>query len=114
MTRAEDEARLYWSGLAEGRALRDEGARLAGAAADPDAVARWQVAAAEWLNARPDIASWTSDDLVEAIGMPPVATMLGARILHWRRDGRIMPVGYVQSTRPSAHARPIRVWTVKR
>lgn len=104
---------LSFDGLSEGRALRDEGVEAAGKGADPEAVARWQVAARQWLDNRRACQTWTSDDLAEAIGMPPVHTMLGAWVLSRRRDGQIMPVGYVQSTRPSAHARPIRVWRIK-
>lgn len=99
-----------------GRAARDEGAAAAGLGSVGVEVAAWKSAASIWLTAR-EATPWrpfTSDDLVDAIGLPPVPNLLGATFLHWRRARRIHPVGYQQSSRTSAHARIIRVWQVLR
>jgi hypothetical protein len=47
---------------------------------------------------------------IAGAGEPPVPNMLGALFLATARRNQIRPVGFTQSTRPSAHARVQRTW----
>jgi len=100
--------------LEAGRDLRDVGAAAAGI--NSPLAEHWRSRATDWLLV---LAGWedhvfSSDDLVEIVGTPPVPNMLGALFLGARRAGLIDPVGYTQSTRPAAHARTIRTWKGRR
>ncbi len=96
-------------GLDEGRRRRDDGAR----AAELNTFGPWKLAAERALA---DLAAsgreWTSDDLLERVGLPIASSRntVGAVIQAAVKRGDIEPVGYTQSTRPSAHGRVIRVW----
>jgi len=99
------------SGLAEGRRRRDAGAEAAGSAAPGALVTSWRVDAAKALTALIDGGHpFTADDLVERVGMPPVANMLGGTFIGASKAKRIKPVGYAQATRPESHARIQRIW----
>lgn len=97
--------------LTEGRRRRDEGAQAAGSAAPGALVADWRLKAEAALK---DLiasgAEFDADDLVERVGMPPVANMVGGVFIGASRAKRIRAVGYSQGTRPASHARVQRTW----
>lgn len=98
-------------GLAEGKRLADQGAALAGTGAPGVLASDWRTKAEARLAAL--IASgseFSADDLVETVGMPPVANMVGALFRQAAQADRIRAVGFTQSSRPAAHARVQRTW----
>ena len=96
-----------------GRALRDVGMAQAAEHAGPT-FREW--AAGHILSLALAGDTFTSDDLEHAIEhapdgvRPDSRNAIGAAFNAARRRGDIRPVGYVQSERPEAHARVIRVW----
>lgn len=91
-----------------GRALRDEGVAIA----DENADQWWKATADQAIDHLAATGRPFSADDVRALGVPdPVSPRAwGARFLAASKQGRITPVGYVQSARPSVHAHPIRLW----
>jgi hypothetical protein len=94
--------------LSAGRRLRDEGAQ----AAVNSAHTYWRLAAERTLH---DLARagevFTAETLrarCGQLGGHPGA--IGGLILAAARRGEIEATGYVQTTRPEAHGRPIRLW----
>ena len=53
---------------------------------------------------------WTTDDVWAVVGECREPRALGAIIREARRAGRIVSIGYQQSTRAANHARPVAVW----
>jgi hypothetical protein len=99
------------AGRAEGRRRRDVGAEAAGSAAPGALVTAWRVDAAKAMNDL--IASgvvFSADDLVDRVGMPPVANMVGAQFVGASTAKRIVAVGYVAASRPESHGRIQRTW----
>lgn len=57
--------------------------------------------------------TFSTDDVWQIIGQPPEPRAMGAVMKNLR--GWIEPTGeYVPSIRPKCHARPVRVWRLKR
>ena len=103
------------AGLEAGRAARDEGM----ARADDHAPPEWKVHAAAAIDARISSgAEFMADDVwadLDAAGVPkpPERRALGPLIVQASKRGRIVRVGYRQSTRPEAHANPKAVWVAR-
>lgn len=96
-------------GLAEGRRRRDRGMRDAEAATWTG----WRLVAERWLRHLAATGDpFTAEDLRELAGDPLGSSdnSMGALIAAAARRGEIVPVGFVQATRPEAHARVIRQW----
>lgn len=94
--------------LEAGREARDAGSALA-----LDAVDRWRVVADEALDALiREGEPFTSDDVADRAGDPPEShrNAMGGLFSAASKQNRIEAAGYTQATRPSAHARVIRVW----
>ena len=53
---------------------------------------------------------FTTDDIWETIPKPAEPRALGAVLTMMRKDGLISPRGWRESTDPTCHARPKRVW----
>ena len=58
---------------------------------------------------------FTSEDLIEAIGLPGEGTInsnnaVGAKMREWSHDGSISRVGFQRATRLTSHARAIALW----
>jgi hypothetical protein len=99
------------NGLAEGRQARDEGAALAGTGSPGVLADEWRRKADDALDALAKSGeTFSADDLVERVGMPPVPNMLGGVFLAARRANRIEAVGFAQATRAASHARVQRTW----
>lgn len=106
------EAQAVVRDVAEGRRRRDHGATIAGSG-EPALVSEvWKAKAREAV-AQMAKEGWTfsADDLVDRVGLPPVPAMLGGVFLAASRRHLIQPVGWVTASRPSAHGRPQRTWT---
>ena len=105
--------------LAEGRRRRDEGTARAGDGAPAVLVSAWKAKAQEALDRLVATGEpFSADDLVlgnetlgvEAVGEPPHPNLLGALFRVLSASGKVQPVGYQSSVRPSAHARVQRIW----
>jgi hypothetical protein len=76
----------------------------------------WRDRARAWLNGRTPGETFTADDLVAAVGLPSGDLAVngngavGAVIRAAAQAKTIRPLGYVESTRPSSHGRPVRLW----
>jgi hypothetical protein len=87
------------------------GQAVAVAAATP-----WAARAAAWIAARTAGEPFTADDVTDAVGLPSGGIKqngngaVGAVFAQARRAGLIDPIGWVESTRPTSHARPVRLW----
>lgn len=95
--------------LEEARRRRDEGRTRARTAAWPG----WKIAVERAITKLAASGrEFTSDDVRrlagEPLGTSPHA--LGGLIAAAAQRGEIIAVGFRQSTRPAAHARPIRIW----
>lgn len=98
--------------LAEGRRRRDEGAQAAGSGLPDHIESEWRTKAQAVLaELIAEGEPFRADDLVERAGPPPHPNMLGGLFLGASRRGEIVPVGYGQGTRASAHARVQRIWS---
>lgn len=98
-------------GLAQGRALRDAGAAVVGSTAPGHLVTSWRNRAeASLARAIASGETFSADDLVEEVGLPPRPNMLGALFLHAAKADRINAVGFAPSTRPAARGRVQRTW----
>lgn len=96
-------------------ATRDgAGARDAGIKATARRDLEWWTRAEAWVdNCTDHGTTFTADDLIEAIGLPDgCSNAVGAFLSTQRRFGLIEPVGFTEATRPSSHARVLRVWRV--
>ena len=103
---------LFDEGAEEGRRRRDEGVRVAAAAAHTG----WKLYAERLLSELiAEGGEFTSDDLRARTGEPlgTNPSVFGALIQGAVKRGEIVQVGWATSTRPQAHARPVRVWTAK-
>ncbi|MEE8602214.1 hypothetical protein [Euzebya tangerina] len=95
--------------LAEARTLRDDGA----AAALYGTLAEWRLCAKEELQRLAESGdTFTSDDMVSSVGLPPAGSpnALGGLFAGASRQGLIEPVGYQQSQRKARHAGVVRTW----
>ena len=103
---------LFDVGAEEGRRRRDEGVKVAAAAAHTG----WKLYAERLLQELiAEGGTFTSDDLRARTGEPlgTSPTIFGALIQGAVKRGEIVQVGWATSTRPEAHARPVRIWTAK-
>jgi hypothetical protein len=94
----------------DGHAARDAGIK---ATAKRDL--EWWNRAERWIDTlgTDHCTTFTADDLVDAIGLPDGSSnAVGAFLSTQRRFGIIEPVGFTEATRPSSHARVLRVWRV--
>lgn len=97
--------------LIEGMALKDHGQAAAAEAALP-----WFDKGVRWIASKPPYTSFTSDDLVEALGLPTedVGTnknnAVGALFSYAVKQDLINRRGYRPSTRKSNHAAVVSVW----
>lgn len=76
----------------------------------------WADRARTWIARRFAGETFTADDVVDAVGLPSGGLAqngngaVGAVFAQARRAGLIEPIGWMESTRPTSHARPLRVW----
>ena len=94
--------------LEEAKARRDAGAKVA----ELSVHTSWRLAAEATIVrlARSGV-EFTSDDIHEAVGDPPAHhNAIGGLFIAASRRREIEAVGYRQSTRPVANARPVRLW----
>lgn len=92
-------------------AARDDAIDRAGAHADQT----WAAHAVAAVRGAARLFRFTTDDVWARLEQYGVQTheprALGAIMKQLERDGEIVPTGdWVQTRRPAAHARPIRVW----
>lgn len=95
--------------LEEARRRRDEGLT----AARTGAAIGYRLAFEKALAQLADSGQPFTVDDVRRIAGDPIGTSpqaLGGMIAHAAKRGQIRAVGYQQSARPEAHARPVRVW----
>lgn len=92
----------------EAQTRRDAGAGLAENSVDT----RWRLAAEHAITQlAASGAVFTSDDVHDRIGSPPGhRNAVGGVFIAASKRGEIRPVGYRNSRRPEAHARPVREW----
>lgn len=91
-----------------GEQLRDEGIDRVLSA---DANEEWRDAAYRWMEALPIGRIFTSNDLVEQIGMPPSPNAVGAIMRAAGVQGITRNTGvYRKSARPSCHAAILALW----
>lgn len=83
-----------------------------------DAKPDWSALADEWFNSLPLGADFTSEDLVQAVGLPATAeyplnrnNAVGAKMRSWA--GRSEEVGYRKTVRITSHSRRIVLWRKK-
>lgn len=73
----------------------------------------WQQRAVEYRRGLGIGATFTADDLIEAIGLPTGSSnQVGAIVHTWATRGFIEAAGFTQSTRKSNHGRWVRQWQV--
>lgn len=78
--------------------------------------AEWSQRAAAWIKRRTVGEVFTADDITEAVGLPSGALVqngnnaVGAVMAAAARAGLTIAIGWVESTRPTSHARPVRLW----
>ena len=102
----QSEDALAARGLAQGRALRDQGEGLA-----EDAAAEWREAAYKWIEEALRGAQFTAVDLTDAVGMPPHVNAVGAVVQGASKRGLTRNTGqYIQSIRRDRHAGRNAVW----
>lgn len=95
----------------DGPTAAHAGQQHALAAAQP-----WAARAMAWMRRRSAGEPFTADDVVAAVGLPTgelrqnANGAVGAVIRTAYAAGVIVPLGYVPSTRPESHGRPIRLW----
>ena len=75
----------------------------------------WSVDAEMWFIKLKRGTRFTSEDLIEAIGLPEENTLnsnnaIGAKVREWSHDGEISQVGFQRATRLTSHARAIALW----
>lgn len=94
------------------------GERLAtvGGLAALASVGEWDGKADEWFAGIPFGTHFTSEDLIDAIGLPRVSSSnrnnaVGAKIRYWSGKNMIESVGYTKTKRTRSHGRLIRVWS---
>lgn len=105
-TCTQSEDGLAARGLAQGRALRDEGEGLA-----EDASAEWRQAAYGWIETYAHGSRFTAIDLTDAVGMPPHVNAVGAVMAGASKRGLTRNTGtYIQSIRRDRHAGRNAVW----
>lgn len=72
---------------------------------------RWWHEAHQFFNRLAPAQSFTSDDLLEAIGHPDGhPAQIGAFIRGLAAADLTYPLGYTPSVRKSSHGRPVRIW----
>ncbi len=76
------------------------------AGATPD----WQFAAREWIDGQPMGATFTADDLCDAIGVPASQGAVGAAFVAASKRGTIGALNYVKSDRAGRHKSRIMKW----
>jgi len=94
---------------AEARQLRDQGQAQVIEAADVQLWRALFIAEVERL-ARMSPSPFTSDDALDAVGLPPRPNAVGAAMTGLARLGVIRRIGYVTSSRPSRHAAVVAQW----
>lgn len=95
--------------LEEARRRRDEGLTAARTAAWPG----YKIAVEKALDQLAESGRPFTVDDVRRIAGDPIGTSpqaLGGMIAHAAKRGQIRAIGYQQSARPEAHARPVRLW----
>lgn len=82
------------------------------AAANANRDLEWAQRADAWLaDCVPAMAVITSDDLIDAVGLPVGSpNQIGARFKTWQRAGFIEMTGVTTSTRRTNHGRLLREW----
>ena len=78
----------------------------------------WSFDADLWLNDLPVGERFTSDDLINAIGLPDKASpnsnnAVGAKIRNWSHSKKVDRVGLGKALRVSSHGRMIALWEKK-
>lgn len=81
-----------------------------------DAKPDWSALADEWFNSLPLGTDFTSEDLIQAVGLPDDSQLnsnnaVGAKIRSW--VGRTQEVGYRKTVRITSHSRRIVLWRKK-
>ena len=81
------------------------------------AKSEWSVQADKWLASLPAGAEFTSEDLIQAIGLPDRSELntnnaVGAKIRAWASSSTSR-VGYQKTTRIKSHSRVIAIWRKK-
>ena len=78
----------------------------------------WSAQAEEWFNSLPEDWTFTSEDLILAVGLPTTAesginqnNAVGAKMRSWA--GRTQEVGFRKTVRITSHSRRIIVWRKK-
>ncbi len=90
--------------------LANEGTRLA-----LIAKSIWGFDADLWLNDLPIGERFTSEDLINAIGLPDKSNpnsnnAVGAKVRNWAHQGKVERVGFGKTQRASSHSRMIVLW----
>ena len=75
----------------------------------------WSADAEMWLIKLQRGTRFTSENLIEAIGLPGEGTTnsnnaVGAKIREWSNDQAISRIGFQRATRLTSHARAIALW----
>ncbi len=73
----------------------------------------WKDAATRWILKQNDGVLFTSDDLVEAVGLPPSVNAVGAFLHTMGRKGWIVKRGFKPATRVSRHGGIVALWETK-
>ena len=76
----------------------------------------WSAQAEEWFNCLPEDWTFTSEDLISAVGLPDYSNLnannaVGAKMRSWA--GRTQEVGFRKTVRITSHSRRIIVWRKK-
>lgn len=73
----------------------------------------WKDAASRWILRQNDGFMFTSDDLVEAVGLPPSVNCVGAFLHSMGQRGWIVKRGFKPATRASRHGAIVALWETK-
>jgi hypothetical protein len=93
-----------------GEVLANEGSRLA-----LITKSLWSFDADVWLSDLPNGERFTSEDLIDGIGLPDSSNpnsnnAVGAKIRTWSHNRMVERVGFEKTRRVSSHARMIALW----
>lgn len=79
-------------------------------------VGEWDSKADEWFAGIPYGTHFTSEDMIDAIGLPRISSSnrnnaVGAKIRWWSSKNMIEAIGYTKTKRTRSRSRVIRVWS---